>query len=128
MFVERKVRHSTLFTNLVRWHTCAVSFPLSDVILALLASPPPSVAMFCLHSGITNPSLYEHWVYPKWTYLNNSSNATQHNDTVYKDAQHNHVQHNNAYNATLSIINAQHYDNDNQYRVFLCGNIQAFYA
>ncbi len=37
MFVERKVGYSALFTNLVRWHAGAVSFPLCDVILALLA-------------------------------------------------------------------------------------------
>ncbi len=56
MFVERKVRYSALFTNLVRWHPGAVSFPLSDVILAHLAGPLSDV-MFCLHSGITNLSL-----------------------------------------------------------------------
>ena len=39
MFVERKVHYSALFTNLVGWHAGAVSFPLSDVILAELASP-----------------------------------------------------------------------------------------
>ncbi len=59
MFVERKVCYSALFTNLVRWHTGAVSFPLSDVILAQLACPLSDI-MFCLHSGITNPSLYKH--------------------------------------------------------------------
>jgi hypothetical protein len=32
MFVERKVGYSALFTNLVGWHTGAVSFPLSDVM------------------------------------------------------------------------------------------------
>jgi hypothetical protein len=37
MFVERKVHYSALFTNLVRLHAGAVSFPLSDVILAQLA-------------------------------------------------------------------------------------------
>ncbi len=50
-----------MFTNLVRWHTGAVSFPLSDVILAQLACPLSDI-MFCLHSGITNLSLYKHWV------------------------------------------------------------------
>jgi hypothetical protein len=36
MFVERRVCYSALFTNLVWWHASAVSFPLSDVILAQL--------------------------------------------------------------------------------------------
>jgi hypothetical protein len=62
MFVERKVHYSDLFTNLVGWHAGAVSFPLSNVILALLAYPLSDV-MFCLHSRITNLSLYKHWVY-----------------------------------------------------------------
>jgi hypothetical protein len=39
MFVERKVRYSALFTNLVWWHAGAVSFPLNDVILVQLACP-----------------------------------------------------------------------------------------
>ncbi len=56
MFVERKVRYSALFTNLVRWHAGAVSFPLSDIILAELACPLSDV-MFDLHSEITNLSL-----------------------------------------------------------------------
>ena len=64
MFVERKVRYSALFTNLVGWHVSAVSFPLSDVILALLACPLSDI-MFCLHSGITNLSLYKHCPWPK---------------------------------------------------------------
>ncbi len=34
IFVERKVRYSALFTNLVGWHAGAVSFLPSDVILA----------------------------------------------------------------------------------------------
>jgi len=34
MFVQRKVFYSGLFTNLVGWHAGAVSFPLSDIILA----------------------------------------------------------------------------------------------
>jgi hypothetical protein len=55
MFVERKVHYSALFTNLVRWHAGAVSFPLTDIILAQLACP-----LFCLHSGRTNLSLYKH--------------------------------------------------------------------
>ncbi len=59
MFFERKVCYAALFTNLVRWHACAVSFPLSDVILAQLAYPLSDV-MFCLHSGKTNISLYRH--------------------------------------------------------------------
>jgi len=37
MFVERKVRFLALFANLVGRHAGAVSFPLSDVILAQLA-------------------------------------------------------------------------------------------
>ncbi len=61
MFADRKVRYSTLFTNLVRWHAGAVSFPPIDIILAQLACPLSDV-MFCLHSGITNLSLYKHWV------------------------------------------------------------------
>ncbi len=59
MFVVRKVRYSALFTKLVRWNGGAVSFPLSDVILAQLACPLSDI-MFCLHSGITNLSLYKH--------------------------------------------------------------------
>jgi hypothetical protein len=54
MFVERKVRYSALLTNLVGWHAGAVSFPLSDVILAQLACPLSEV-MFCLHMGINKP-------------------------------------------------------------------------
>ncbi len=50
MFVERKVRYSALFINLVGWHASAVSFPLSDIILAQLACSL-SDTMFCLHSG-----------------------------------------------------------------------------
>jgi hypothetical protein len=60
MFVERKVRYTALFTNLVGWHAGTVSFPLSDVILAQLAYPLCDI-MFCLHSGMTNLSLYKHW-------------------------------------------------------------------
>jgi hypothetical protein len=60
MFVERKVCYSALFTNLVRCHAGAVSFPLSDVILAQLACPLCDI-MFYLHSGITNLSLHKHW-------------------------------------------------------------------
>ncbi len=63
MFVERKVCYSALFTNLVRWHAGAVSFPLSDVILAQLVCPLSDI-MFCLHSGITNLPLYKHCFYP----------------------------------------------------------------
>jgi hypothetical protein len=59
MFGERKVHYSALLTNLVGWHTSAVSFPLSDVILAQLACPLSDI-MFCLHSGITYLSLYKH--------------------------------------------------------------------
>jgi hypothetical protein len=39
MFVERKVRYSALFTKLVGWHAGAVSFPLTDIILAQLSCP-----------------------------------------------------------------------------------------
>jgi hypothetical protein len=39
MLVERKVRYSDFFTNLVGWHGGAVSFPLSDIILSQLACP-----------------------------------------------------------------------------------------
>ncbi len=60
MLAERKVCYSALFTNLVGWYTGTVSFPISDVILAQLACPMSEV-MFCLHSGITNQSLYKHW-------------------------------------------------------------------
>jgi hypothetical protein len=61
MFVEGKVHYSALFTNLVGCHASAVSFPLSDIILAKLACPLSDV-MFCLHSQITNLSLYKHWL------------------------------------------------------------------
>ncbi len=61
MFVERKVRYSALFTNLVGWHASAVSFPLSDIILALLPCPLSDV-MFCFYSRITNLSLYKDWI------------------------------------------------------------------
>jgi hypothetical protein len=57
--VERKVHYSALFTNFVGWPINSVSFPLSDVILALQACPL-SDFMFYLHSGITNLSLYKH--------------------------------------------------------------------
>ncbi len=62
MFVERKVCYSALFTNLVGWHSGAVNFPLSDVILAQHACPPewPHV-LFTFR--ITNLSLCKHW----WT-------------------------------------------------------------
>jgi hypothetical protein len=43
MFVEIKVCYSALFTNLVGWHASAISFPLSDVILAKLACTPSDV-------------------------------------------------------------------------------------
>jgi hypothetical protein len=51
--------YSALFTYLVRWNAGAVSF-----ILSQLAYPLSDV-MFRLHSGITNLSLYKHWVTPK---------------------------------------------------------------
>ncbi len=63
MFVERKVRYSALFTNLVRWYASAVSFPVSDIILAQLACPL-SDDMFSLRSGITNLYLYKYWLIP----------------------------------------------------------------
>ena len=53
MFAERKVCYSALFTNLVRWHSGTVSFPLSDIFLTQLACPLSDI-MFCLHLGITN--------------------------------------------------------------------------
>jgi len=59
MFVERKVRYSALFTNLVGWHAGAVSFIPSDIILVQLACPLSDV-MFCLLSGRTNLSLHKH--------------------------------------------------------------------
>ena len=59
MCVERKVHYTALFTNLVRWHAGAVSFPPSDVILAQLACPLSDI-MLCLHSGIANLSIYKH--------------------------------------------------------------------
>ncbi len=59
MFVETKVRYLALITNLVGWHGSAVSFHLSDIILAQLACPLSDI-MFCLHSGIANLSLYKH--------------------------------------------------------------------
>jgi hypothetical protein len=62
MFVEGKVHYSA-FTNLVGWHNGAVSFPLSDVILAQLACPLSDV-MLCLHVGIINLSIYKHWNRP----------------------------------------------------------------
>ncbi len=61
MFAERKVYYSALFTNFVRWHASAASFPLRDIILAQLAYPLSDI-MFCLHSGITKLSLYKRWL------------------------------------------------------------------
>ncbi len=60
MFVERKVCYSALLTNMVRWHAGAVSFLLSDIILAQLACPLSDI-MLCLHSGITDLSHYKYW-------------------------------------------------------------------
>ncbi len=57
MFAEIKGHYSALSTNLVWWHAGAVSFPLSDVILGQLACPLSDI-IICLHSGITNLSLY----------------------------------------------------------------------
>ena len=45
---------------LIGWHAGAVSFLLSDIILAHLVCPLSDI-VFCLHSDITNPSLYKHW-------------------------------------------------------------------
>jgi hypothetical protein len=59
MFVDKRVCYTALFTNLVRWHTFAVSLTSIDVILAQLACPLSDV-MYCLHSRITNLSLYKH--------------------------------------------------------------------
>jgi hypothetical protein len=56
MFIERKVHYSAVLTNLVWRHAGAVSFLISDVILAQLACPLSDI-MFCLYSGITNLSL-----------------------------------------------------------------------
>ncbi len=44
--VCRKIHYSALFINLVGRHASAVSFPISDVILAQLAYPLSDV-MFC---------------------------------------------------------------------------------
>jgi hypothetical protein len=59
MFVERKVLYSALFTNLVVWHTSAVSFSLSDIILAHQACPLSDV-MFLYTFRNNNLSLYKH--------------------------------------------------------------------
>jgi len=40
MFMDRKVSYSAVFTFLVRWHICAVSFTLHGIIFAQLACPP----------------------------------------------------------------------------------------
>ncbi len=61
MFVERKVCHLALVTYLVRWHAGAVSFPLSDVILAQLAGPLSDIMLY-LYSGSTDLSVYKHWL------------------------------------------------------------------
>jgi hypothetical protein len=60
MFVERWVHYSALFTYLLRWHASAASLPPSDIISQLAC--PLSDVMLCFHSGITNLSLYKHWV------------------------------------------------------------------
>jgi hypothetical protein len=70
MFVERKVRYSYLFTNLVGWHTGIITFPLSYIILAQLASPLSDV-VFCLHSEkhwlqLVHTHVDYFWVLPKW--------------------------------------------------------------
>ncbi len=83
MFVERKVHHSALFTQLVGWQAGAVSLPPSDVTLAQLACPLSDV-MFSLHSGIlklslnrhlTSLSLQEHWsnIREQWCGIYNQS-------------------------------------------------------
>jgi hypothetical protein len=64
MFVERKVHYTALFTNLVGWHTGAVSFPLSDVILTQISCLLSDI-MICLHSGITNLSI-QTLAPPRW--------------------------------------------------------------
>jgi hypothetical protein len=46
----------SIVCKLVRWPASAVSFTLSDIILAQLAYPLSDI-MFCLHSGITSLSL-----------------------------------------------------------------------
>ncbi len=58
MLVDRKVRYSALYTNLVGWHAGAVNFHLRDIILAKLACSLSDI-VFCLHSGITNLPLYK---------------------------------------------------------------------
>ncbi len=57
MFVERNVRYSALFTNLVGWHAGAVSFPLSDVILAQLACPLSVLITFRYNEPISLQTL-----------------------------------------------------------------------
>ncbi len=59
MFVERQVCYSALFTYLVGWHASAVSLPPSDDILVQLAFPLSDI-IFCLYSGLTDPSVYKH--------------------------------------------------------------------
>ncbi len=84
MFVERKVCYSALFTNLVGWHVSAVSFPLSDIILAQLVCPLSDV-LFCLHSGIT---------YSLQTLTNMTNSAVWRHDTLNDNILHNDTQHN----------------------------------
>jgi hypothetical protein len=57
MFVERKVPYSAFFTNLFGWHAGAVSFPLSDVILAQLTCPLSDVMFYLLTYLSTNIGL-----------------------------------------------------------------------
>jgi hypothetical protein len=48
--------------NLVGWHASAVTLHVSDILLAQVACPLSDI-MFCLHSRITNLSLYKHCLY-----------------------------------------------------------------
>jgi hypothetical protein len=80
MFVERKVRYSALYTNLVGWHAGALILPLIDIILAQLACPLNDV-MFCLHSGITSLSLYKHCFFLIIISKNGSKYSTNNNQT-----------------------------------------------
>jgi len=52
MFVEIFFNYSVLFTYLGGWYASAVSFPISDVILAQLACPLSDI-MFCLLEELT---------------------------------------------------------------------------
>jgi hypothetical protein len=76
MFVETKVNYSALFTNFAGWHADALIFPLSDVILAQLACLLSDI-MLCLHSGITNLSLYKQWKKGNKNEINNNKRSAR---------------------------------------------------